>query len=78
MARFLRINPEEALRKTNNRFIARFQYMERHVAREGKDLQAMTALEWDTLWEAAKSQEKIKSHQASVSLETQDHAQDHE
>ena len=33
MARFLRINPEEALRKANNRFIARFQYMERHGSR---------------------------------------------
>ena len=78
MARFLRINPEEALRKANNRFIARFQYMERHATPEGRALQEMTALEWDTLWEAAKSQEKIESHQASVPLETQDHAQDHE
>ncbi len=77
-ARFLEINPEEALRKANNRFIARFQHMERHVAQEGKDLQAMTALEWDTLWEAAKSQEKSESLKASTTLKTQDHAQDYE
>ncbi len=57
-ARFLQINPEEALRKANNRFLTRFQYMEQHMAQEGKDLQAMTAVEWETLWEAAKSQEK--------------------
>ena len=38
VARFLRINPEEALRRANNRFIARFRHMERHAAQEGKNL----------------------------------------
>lgn len=61
VTRFLRINPEEALRKANNRFIARFRQMERQSAQEGKDLQEMTALEWDTLWEAAKRQETIEA-----------------
>ena len=57
VARFLRINPEEALRKANNRFTARFRYMERQGAQQKKPLGEMTALEWDTLWEAAKVQE---------------------
>ena len=76
VARFLRINPEEALRRANNRFIARFRHMERHRVQEGKDLREMTALEWDTLWEAAKDQETLESPQTSATLETRD--QDHE
>ena len=50
--------------------------MERHGAQEGKDLREMTALEWDTLWEAAKRQENIEMPQASMTLKTRD--QDHE
>lgn len=76
VARFLRINPEEALRKANNRFTARFQYMERQGAQEKKSLGEMTALEWETLWEAAKEQETTESPHTPLSLETRDH--DHE
>lgn len=78
VARFLRINPEEALRKANNRFIARFQHMERHGAQEGKTLGEMTPLEWDTLWEAAKRQENIEASRSSVTLKTPEQTQDHE
>ena len=73
VARFLRINPEEALRKANNRFTARFRYMERQGAQEKKPLGEMTALEWDTLWEAAKEQETTEGPQTTVTLETLDH-----
>lgn len=76
VARFLRINPEEALRKANNRFAARFRYMERQGAQEKKPLEEMTALEWETLWEAAKEQETTKAPQTTVTLETREH--DHE
>jgi tetrapyrrole methylase family protein/MazG family protein len=76
VARFLRINPEEALRKANNRFTARFQSMERQGAQENKPLGEMTALEWDRLWEAAKVQETTEGPQRPVTLETRD--QDHE
>ncbi len=72
VARFLRINPEEALRKANNRFVARFRHMEDHRVQEGKDLRQMTPMEWDTLWKAAKRQETIEAPQASVTLETRD------
>ncbi len=73
VARFLRINPEEALRKANNRFTARFRHMERHERQEGKDLRDVTALEWDTLWNAAKRQEKHDASRASVTPREQDH-----
>lgn len=76
VARFLQINPEEALRKANNRFTARFQYMERQGAQKKKPLGEMTALEWDTLWEAAKVQETTESPQTTVMHKTRD--QDHE
>ena len=66
VARFLRINPEEALRKANNRFTTRFRYMERQGAQEKKPLGEMTALEWDTLWEAAKVQETTEGPQRTV------------
>lgn len=74
VARFLRINPEEALRRANNRFVARFRHMERQAAQEGKDLRQMTAPEWDTLWETAKDQETPESPQTSGTLETRDQA----
>jgi len=58
LARFLKINPEEALRKTCNRFVSRFAYMERRANSMGKALHHLTPTEWDTLWEAAKQQEQ--------------------
>lgn len=54
IARFLKINPEEALRKTINRFIDRFQYIEAQAALAGRLLQDMTLEEMDVLWNQAK------------------------
>lgn len=54
IGRFLKINPEEALRKTINRFIDRFQYIEIQAALAGRSLQDMTLEEMDALWEHAK------------------------
>jgi MazG family protein len=53
-ARFIDINPEEALEKTNLKFIDRFQYMEQESAKEGKRLQDMTLKEMDIYWNRAK------------------------
>ncbi|MDX5442369.1 MAG: nucleoside triphosphate pyrophosphohydrolase [Hymenobacteraceae bacterium] len=53
-ARFININPEEALERTNLKFIKRFQYMEQEAARDGKQLRDMTLSEMDTYWEKAK------------------------
>jgi|SRR5688500_8287923 len=54
IARFLKINPEEALRTTINRFIDRFQYIETQAAVNGRALQDMTLEEMDSLWEQTK------------------------
>lgn len=53
-ARFLDLNPEEALEKTNLKFIQRFQYLEQAAAKEGKALQEMTLAEMDVYWNEAK------------------------
>ena len=58
LARFLTINPEEALRKSCNRFIHRFVNMEQQAAAAGKDLQQLTPKEWDDFWETAKTHEQ--------------------
>lgn len=54
-ARFIDIDPEEALERTNKKFIKRFQYLERESARDGKKLGEMTLAEMDRYWNQAKS-----------------------
>jgi MazG family protein len=53
-ARFNNINPEEALEKTNKKFIKRFQYLEEESKKAGKNLGDMTLKEMDAYWEKAK------------------------
>jgi XTP/dITP diphosphohydrolase len=53
-ARFLGINPEDALEKTNRKFIERFQKMESLIADNKQSLSQMTLQEMDTYWEKAK------------------------
>ncbi|SHF60244.1 XTP/dITP diphosphohydrolase [Salegentibacter echinorum] len=53
-ARFLRINPENALERTNKKFISRFQYLEKKAAGQNKALKDMTLAEMDILWTEAK------------------------
>lgn len=53
-ARFLNIDPEEALERTNKKFIRRFQHLERQAAAEGKKMGDMTLAEMDVYWEQAK------------------------
>jgi XTP/dITP diphosphohydrolase len=55
-ARFLKINPENALERTNKKFIGRFQYLEAKAKTLGKDLSEMTLAEMDVFWEEAKKQ----------------------
>lgn len=54
-ARFLDINPENALERTNKKFIKRFQYLEKNAKASGKVLKDMTLAEMDVFWEQAKS-----------------------
>jgi tetrapyrrole methylase family protein/MazG family protein len=58
VARFLRVNPEEALRRTTNKFMARFHFIESQAASEGKRLSDYTLPQLDTWWETAKHQER--------------------
>ena len=53
-SRFVNINPEEALERTNRKFIKRFQYLETESAKDGKKLDEMTLEEMDAYWEQAK------------------------
>ena len=54
-ARFLNINPENALEKTNKKFTKRFQYLESKAEALNKSLSEMTFAEMDVFWEEAKS-----------------------
>jgi len=53
-ARFLKINPEDALERTNKKFIKRFQYLESKADELGKYLADMTLAEMDVFWNEAK------------------------
>ncbi|GJM62346.1 nucleoside triphosphate pyrophosphohydrolase [Persicobacter diffluens] len=53
-SRFLDINPEEALERTNKKFIYRFQYLEAEAKKAGKNLSDMTLEEMDHYWNEAK------------------------
>lgn len=55
-ARFIDINPEEALERTNLKFIKRFQFLENAARKAGKNLSDMTLAEMDVYWNEAKKQ----------------------
>ncbi len=53
-ARFIGVNPENALEKTNKKFIKRFQFLEKAAKKEGKELSDMSLTEMDVHWENSK------------------------
>lgn len=53
-ARFINVNPENALERTNKKFINRFQYLEKESKKNGKTLHEMTLKEMDVFWNEAK------------------------
>ena len=57
-ARLYKLNPDNALEHTNQKFIRRFNYVEEHSIRVGKPLTEMTLAEMDELWNEAKALEK--------------------
>lgn len=61
LSRFLGANPEDALRKTTEKFIRRFQAMETEVAKSGKSWRDFSPQALETLWEKAKRREKRAS-----------------
>ena len=56
-ARLYKLNPDNALERTNQKFIRRFDYIEQHSIRAGRPLNEMTLEEMDQLWNEAKQQE---------------------
>ena len=53
-ARLYKINPDNALERTNQKFIRRFNYLEEHTIKAGKNLNEMTLAEMDEIWNEAK------------------------
>ena len=56
-ARFLKINPDDALSSTNKRFRSRFEAMEKMAQQQGKALDSLTTDQWEQLWQAAKKEQ---------------------
>lgn len=54
-ARLYKINPDNALERTNQKFIRRFNYVEEHTIKQGKSLKEMSLQEMDKLWNEAKA-----------------------
>jgi tetrapyrrole methylase family protein/MazG family protein len=61
VARFLQINPEQALRKTIQKFISRFHYVEVSLKKKGKSLRQSNLIEMDQLWEEAKHKKRMRN-----------------
>lgn len=57
-ARLYKLNPDNALEHTNQKFICRFNYVEDHSLKQGKNLKDMTLEEMDKLWDEAKAMER--------------------
>lgn len=53
-ARFVNVNPEDALEKTNRKFIKRFNFIEQKAQEQGKSLSEMTLAEMDEMWQQSK------------------------
>ncbi len=56
LARWLKIDPEEALRQTNDKFKRRFRYIETALEKDGRDIRDVTLGEMEDLWQAAKKE----------------------
>ena len=56
LARFIKVNPEDALRQSSNRFVERFQFIEAQATASGRTVGELSFAEMDRLWEEAKKQ----------------------
>ena len=65
VGRFIRVNPEEALRKSISKFVTRFQYVERVLSKRKKGLKGASLQEMDRIWEEAKELESL-NHKKST------------
>jgi MazG family protein len=62
IARYLSVDPESALRKTNRKFKRRFQWMEERLSESGRSADQASNEELESLWQQAKTLEKAKAH----------------
>ncbi|SFW36176.1 XTP/dITP diphosphohydrolase [Prevotellaceae bacterium HUN156] len=62
-ARLYKLNPDNALEHTNQKFIRRFNYIEQHSIKAGRPLTEMTLEEMDALWNEAKREERCASEE---------------
>ncbi|NQT24486.1 nucleoside triphosphate pyrophosphohydrolase [candidate division KSB1 bacterium] len=60
LSRFIKVNPEDALRKAINKFSSRFQQVEQRLKDDGKDIRKSTLDEMDIIWNQIKEQENHK------------------
>lgn len=60
-ARFIGINPENALERTNKRFVKRFEHLEASVKTKGKDLRKMNIKEMESFWKKAKEETRAQA-----------------
>lgn len=60
VSRFLQIDPEDALKKTIDKFVSRFRYVETSLQRAGKPFHESNLIEMDRLWEESKRKERSK------------------
>lgn len=58
LSRFLKVDPEQSLREANQRFVERFQFMEKRARKSRRPLSEMSLAEMDRLWEEAKAVER--------------------
>jgi len=56
LARFIGVDPEDALRRVTHKFAERFQYIEKRLRKEGKDPHEASLAEMDALWEESKGE----------------------
>lgn len=54
-ARFINVDPESALERTNKKFIKRFQFLEKEIKKEGKDLHDLSLEQMDVYWDRSKT-----------------------
>lgn len=54
-SRFINVNPEDALERSNKKFIQRFRFLEEETKKDGKEISEMTLAEMDEYWEKSKS-----------------------
>lgn len=59
-ARFINVNPEDALEKTNRKFIRRFQYIEQQAKASGRNISDLTLEEMEAYWQQAKTLPKVQ------------------